>query len=733
MASAPDIQAAPYPAYPQYGAYGALRGGLGDALRYILSVVRRNLWLIAAVIAVVVAAALVWTMLQTPRYTAVTTVQIDDQTASVLGEDLEDAVIEDSGWDIDRFLNTQLEVLRSRELAERVARRLELFGDEAFLAAMEVPPPADGLPERLRQDQVVGLLQAGLGVDLPRNSRVARISFDSTDPEMSARVANGFAEEFIQASLRRRFDKSAYARNFVAEQLDEARAQLEASERELNAYARDAGLIRAREPGISDDSSNRASSVTSSSLLQLNEAANRAQADRVAAEARWRAESNTPLLSSETVLADPTVQSLMQQRAARRAELQSARERYLDDHPQVRELTSQIAEIERQLNAAARNVRNGIRARYTAAREAESQLRGQVGRLERETLAEQDRSVRYNTLAREADTNRSIYDGLLERYRELNASAGVAASNISIIDPADPPLGPSSPNVMRNLLLALILGTAIAGVAVFLRDQLDDRIRVPEDIDAKFGIPLLGVVPRVPGNEEVGTAMEDPKSSVAEAYNSLRGSLLHATREGLPKILLITSSQPTEGKSTTSWATAASLARMGRRVVLVDADMRRPSIHRRAGIANERGLSDLLTSDAAPGDFVSATSTEGLVVLPSGKQPPSPTELLTGPRMALLLERLGEEYDAVVVDSPPVLGLADAPALAAISDGVAFVVESNRGGRGALKSALRRLRAVNANVLGAVLTKFDPQRAGHGYSAYYGYDYYRYESGAEKA
>lgn len=733
MASAPDIQQAPYPAYPQYGGYGGLRGGLGDALRYIFSVVRRNLWLIAAIIGSVVALALVSTMLETPAYTAVTTVQIDDQSASVLGEDLEDAVVEDSGWDIDRFLNTQLEVLRSRELAQRVARKLELFGNAAFYEAMEIPPPAAGLPERLRDEQVVGLLQGGMGVDLPRNSRVARISFTSTDPDTSARVANAFAEEFIQASLRRRFDKSSYARNFVAEQLDEARSRLENSERELNAYARSAGLIRAREPGISDDSSNRASSVTSSSLLQLNQAANQAQAERVAAEARWRAESATPLLSSESVLRDPTVQSLMQQRATRRAELQSARERYLDDHPQIRELSSQVAELDRQLGAAARNVRNGIRARYTAARQAESELRSQVGRLERETLAEQDRSVRYNTLAREADTNRSIYDGLLERYRELNASAGVAASNISIIDPADPPLGQSSPNMMRNLLFALVLGTAIAGIIVFLRDQLDDRIRVPEDIDAKFGIPLLGVIPKVPTNEDIGATMEDPKSSVAEAYNSLRGSLLHATRQGLPKVLLVTSAQPTEGKSTTSWATAASLARMGRSVVLVDADMRRPSIHRRGEIANEQGLSDLLTSDTPPSQYVVASQQEGLSLLPSGKQPPSPTELLTGPRMAALLEELTEQFDAVVVDSPPVLGLADAPALAAISDGVAFVVESNRGGRGALKSALRRLRSVNANVLGAVLTKFDPQRAGHGYSSYYGYDYYRYESGSATA
>lgn len=727
MASTPHAE--PFQPFPEWedaggGEYG--RRPLGPAIRHLIALARRHLWLIAGIVGATLAAALLYTMLQTPKYTAETSVQINDQREQVLGEELDEQASSAVERDVERFLNTQVQILNSRGLARRVAQRLELEGKPRFYAAMGVGPPTSEASERQRGEAVLGLLQENLAVDLPRNSRIAAIGFTSTDPAMSAEIANAFAEEFIQANLQRRFDSSSYARTFVSEQLEEARARLEESERELNAYARQAGLIRARDLASDDDNGTAASSVTASSLLQLNEAANQAQAERVVAESAWRAEAAAPLFSSQTVLANPTVQALMTRQAQLEAELKGQRERYLDDHPTVQRLETELASVRQRLQSTASEVRNSVRARFVAAQAAEGRLRAQVGQLQGETLAEQDRAVRYNTLAREADTNRELYDGLLERYRQLNAASGIAASNIAVIDRADAPLAPSSPNLGKNLALALLIGIGLAAIAVFVRDQLDDTVHVPEDIAAKIGLPLLGVVPRA-ADGDADAEMADPKSPIAEAYHSLRGALLHSTRAGLPKVILVTSSQATEGKSTTAFAIASGLARMGRTAVLVDADLRRPYLHRRIGGGNETGLSDLLVSHKPASSVIRNGMGQGLHFITSGPLPPSPTELLTSPRMAELLDELSASHDTVVLDSPPVIGLADAPVLSALAGGTVIVIEADRARGGALKAALRRLRAVNPLILGAVLTKFDPSKAANRFSEYYGYDYYRYD------
>lgn len=707
--------------------------GLSATTRHILTLVRRSALLIATILVAAVGVAVVVTMLQTPRYTAATSVQINTQSDQVLGDQLGDksAVTSEDSFDIDRFLNSQLEILRSRTLAERVVRRLNLGSDARFFTSMDLPGIDPKLSEPQRRERAINLLRAAMGVDLPRDTRIAHVSVTTTDPAYSARIANAFAEEFIQANLQRRFDSSAYARTFVAQQMDDARVRLENSERDLNNYARQAGLIRSRQPSTGPDGASADSgpqSVTAASLGQINEAANRARAAVTEAESRWQAESAVPLMQSQAVLSNAAIQTLTSQKALIETQLQSQKARYLPDHPAVRQLEAQVEAINAQIRAVAQGVRNGIRNNVVAARQAETRLREQVAQLQNATMSEQDRSVRYNTLAREADTNRQLYEGLLQRYRELNAAAGISSSNIAIIDPAQTPTIPSSPNLLRNIALALVLGFAVAAVVVYLRDQLDDRVRMPEDVEAKVHLPLLGVIPKET-EDDLGKQLADPKSPLSEAYASLRGSLMYSTTQGLPPILLITSSQQSEGKSTTSFAIARALSRVGKRVLLIDADMRRPSIHHRIGVANDAGISTLLTTPGADMLAVVRASDEpNLFVITSGPHPPSPSELLASPRMAEILEELAKHFDSLVIDSPPVLGLADAPVLSAIADGVAFVIEAESGQRGAVKAALRRLRAMKPTIIGAILTKFDPSKSSNRYSSYYGYEYYRYRS-----
>jgi polysaccharide biosynthesis transport protein len=704
-------------------------------LRYIVAAIRSNLWLIAAIIAAAFALALVATLIQTKRYTAATTIQINDSSGRILsGQDDPGDEQSTNYYDTDRFLKTQTDIVRSRGLALRVAQKLKLVGNPAFYRSQEVPVPDASITAEDQRNNAIEMLRSNLTIDLPRDSRIITIRFESTDPEMSAQIVNMYADEFIQSNLDRKFGSSSYARTFLSGQLDDARLKLETSERALNAYARDTGLIRTENVSSSgkEGSAAAGNSVVTASLLQVNSAANEATAKRIEAEGRWRAISSVPLLSAPQVVANSTIASLLTERAQLEGELAEERSRHLEEYPTVKAKQQQLNMLNQQIQQSAANVRNAVRAEYQSALNAEQQLKSQVNQLKGATLSEQDSTVQYGLLAREVDTNRAVYDGLLERFKTLNAIAGVSLSNVNVIDQAEAPVNPSSPNLFKNLALGLLLGLGLATVTVFFKDQFDDSIRVPEDVEPKLNLALLGVVPKAYSGEP-GDALADPKSPISEAYNSLRGSLLYSTPSGLPHVMLVTSAQPSEGKTTSSFAIASGFARMGKRTLLIDADMRRPSLHRRAGLDNEKGLSTLLTSRQPLAEVAITLEQEHLSVLPAGPIPPSPTELLSHVRIEEVLREAAQSYEVVLVDSPPVLGLADSPLMAALVDGVIFVVEADRSRRGSLKTSLRRLRAMRAVMLGAVLTKFDPLKSGNRYSEYYGYEYYQYEDKSKAA
>ncbi|MDZ4307494.1 GumC family protein [Allopontixanthobacter sp.] len=699
-------------------------------MNYILAVIRRNRWLIFSIVTVSVAAALAATLLAVPQYTARVTIQVNETSQRVLGS--EDTPAEDNSWNYERFLNTEIDVVTSYALAERVENALDLSESTRFFNAFGIHDEAIRSDDKLREMDAILLVQRNLKVPAPRNTRVIPVLFTSADAGISAQIANSYAEQFIQADLKRKFDSTAYARDFVSDQLTEAKERLANSEKALNTYARGAGLIRLTDPTVDEDTGRAGGSITTASLIQLNQAANSARANRIGAETRWQSIANAPLYSSASVRSDPTVASLLGRRAALEASLAEESSRRLEDHPEIVSRRAELAQVQADLNAAANSVRLAIRTEYDAARATEIQLASQVNTLKGETLSEQDSSVQYALLEREADTNRQLYDELLQRYKQLNAAAGVSASNISIIDQARVPVAPSSPNLMFNLGIGFILGSFIAGGAVFLRTELDDSIRVPEDVAQKLDLPLLGVVP-VNQAGTIEDEMADPKAPIAEAYSSLCGSLLYATPQGLAPTMLVTSSQPSEGKSVTCRALAHTFSRMGRKVILVDGDIRRPSLHRFAGTDNSVGLTTVLTGQATLAEAVHTNCEQAFSCLTAGPTPPAPSELLASVRMQEIIDELAREYDLVIIDSSPVLGLADAPMLSVLVDGVVFVVEAARGRRGALKSSLRRLKAMRPNILGAVLTKFDPKDASNSYSSYYGYDYYSYRDEREKA
>ena len=668
------------------------------------------------------------TLLMTPIFTAQATLQIDREAARVL--DTEDVAPRENMMQGEEFFQTQYGLLRSRSLAERVIESLGLASSNSALEAIGVEPPeAEGTAATQaarRKDAALSALQENLSVSPVRGSRLVAVGYDNPNPVVAARIANGFAENFIQANLDRKFQSSSYARQFLEERIAQTKERLESAERQLVAYAANQQIINVGEPSEGAATGSASESLTSSNLMALNAALARTRAERVAAEERWRSASNAALMTLPEVLQNPTIQRLTEQRALLDAEYQQKLSIYQPDYPEMVQLKARIDEADGQIQTIAGNIRTSIRSQYEIAASQERSLQAQVDRLTGDVLDLRDRSIQYNILQRELDTTRTLYEALLQRYKEVGVTGNVTANNISIVDLATPPQKPSKPNMLLNMVLAALLGLGLGVLAALVLEALDETLATPDDVEKKLGVSVLGVSPLLEKDETPAAALADIRSGFSEAYYSLRTALEFSTPDGAPKSLLVTSARPAEGKSTTAYAIALNLARVGKRVLLVDGDLRNPSMHRVVGVENERGMSNLLSGSADLAGVVRPTSQANLFFIPCGPLPPNPAELWGGDRLRQFLAEAGDSFDNVVIDGPPVLGFADAPILAAAVSGVVFALESRGTRRGQARGALRRLQVGRAHLLGAVLTKFSTRSTSYG-----GYDYaYDYNYGA---
>jgi len=666
------------------------------------------------------------TLLMTPTYTASTTMQIDREAARILQTD--DVAPRESMVQGEEFFQTQYGLLRSRSLSQRVIESLGLGTSSAFLDSMGVAEPdvAQGqtVSAAARSEIVLEAVQDNLGVQPVRGSRLVGVSFDSPDPALSARVANAFAENFIQSNLDRKFESSSYAREFLEERLAQTKTTLEDNERRLVAYATEEQIINVGNEGAGGDSAGTQSLATSD-LIALNGALSRTTAARVAAEEKWRQANASTLMSLPEVLQNPTIQQLSQTRAGLSATYQQKLSIYRPEFPEMVQLQAQLDEADRQIQAIAGNIRSSIRQQFQIAANEERSLQAQVNGLKGDVLDLQDRSIQYNILQREVDTSRTLYDGLLQRYKEVGVAGGVTTNNVSIVDRAEPPSRPSSPNLLINLAIAAMVGLGLGVLAAFVLEALDESIASPEDVESKLGLPALGVIPVLGKGVLPLIALENLRSGFSEAYYSLRTALQYSTPDGAPASLFITSTRPSEGKSTTALAVARSFSSIGHRVLLIDLDMRKPSMHRLLSVTAEHGMSSILSGAASIQDVVVDTGTPDLWFIPAGPLPPNPAELLSGTRMQTFLEESKRRFDIVVIDGPPVLGFADAPVLSASVGGTLFVVEARATRRGQARGALKRLQMGEGRVLGVVLTKFNAKAAAYG-----GYDYaYDYNYG----
>lgn len=696
-----------------------------DLAKYLRLAVKHRFLILGAVVAALVLGVIA-TLLTTPTYTATATIQIDREAARVLdtaGVDPAESMVQGV-----EFFETQYGLLRSRTLAERVIDSLGLASSDAFLTQMggALPTAGDGSTAQTsarRREMVLKAVQDNLSVSPVRGSRLATVSFNSPNAELSARVTNAFAQNFIQSNLDRKFESTAYVRQFLEERIAQTKGKLEDAERELVTYAEDQQIVTLADAGEGGGGQ----SLAANNLITLNAALAQARAGRVAAQEKWRQAQSASIMSLPEVLQNGAIQNLNQERAKLNAEYQQKLSVYQPDYPEMLQLQAQVDELNRQIGTIAANIRSSIRGQYVVAANQERSLQNQVGGLTRDVLDLRDRSVEYNILQREVDTSRTLYDGLLQRYKEVGVTGGVTANNISIVDQATPPNKPSGPKLLLNLAIAFLLGLGLGVLGALLIEALDETLATPDDVEQKLGLPVLGVVPLLGKDETPLAALGNIRSGFAEAYYSLRTALQFSTADGAPPSLLVTSSQPAEGKSTTAYAIALNLSRIGRRVLLIDGDLRNPSLHRLLGVSNDNGMSNLLSGSADLATVTRKNSAGEISFIPSGPLPPNPAELWGSDRLRQILEQAAVDFDHVVIDGPPVLGFADAPLLASAVSGTIFVLQSRSTRRGQARGALRRLQVGRGHLLGLVLTKFNTSTAKYGG---YGYDYaYDYQYG----
>ena len=682
----------------------------------VAAVFNHRNWVIGS-IAFALLIGLLATFLATPQYTSTSRIEIlsDAPVATSV-----DATREISPANEIAFYNTQYSLLQSRSLAERVMRAGNLTTDKQFLEEFQLDDPGASMTSEERRsqaDRVIAILLDRVQVSPVRQSSLVDIGFSTPSPALSVKLADLWVTQFVQATIDRRFAATSDARKYLESRLQVLRQNLETSERALISYAMGKGIVTI---SSETDAQGRTQTQTlvASDIAAISKALATAREQRVAAEA----DLGSTLTGSAQINA-PTIGRMREQRANVEAELARLRTLFQDDYPSVIALRAQLSNLNKSINEEATRASQSNREAYNAALKRERELQGELDKLTGQYNVQQRDSIQMAILQREVDSNRQLYDGLLQRFKEIGA-AGVGANNISVVDRAKMPERPSSPNLMLNMALALIAGVGLAAGLVFLLEKLDSSIRDPQDVAGRFGLPLLGAIPEVRG-QTVADAVVDKKSSIYEAYVSLMTNLSFLTAHGAPRSIMVTSSRPQEGKSSSSLSLATVLSGVGKSVILVDADIRNPSLNRYLDVPNRRGLSHYLSGDDALSELITQMPKFGFDLITAGVTPPNAAELLGSERLKILIEMLLKRYDHVVLDSAPLLGLADAPLIARRVEGVLFTIEANSTKSRVIATALNRLRMSGAKLFGAIVTKVGVKNQVYGYGYEYGYSYGR--------
>lgn len=704
---------------------------IAGKIREILRILNRRKWIVLSILGAMVTIGTIRTLMMTPLYTSTVRIQIDRNAAKVV-EGGSVAPSDSDYWSND-FLRTQYELLRSRSLAERVALSTDIASDKDFFAPRDFSlldsivnlfssgggaDTADAEPAARSNlvNAAVGMVMGGRSIRPIPGSRLVDISYTDPVPARAQKIAAAYAEGYIASNLDKRFEANAYAKTFLEDQIKQLKFRTEESEKILIEFGEKERILEL----------NDKSSIVESNLAAANTALGNLISERIKNEQLWKQVEQSKGVDLPQLLTNGVIDGLRTKRNELVTEYQEKLETFKPGYPVMVQIQNRINETDRQLATEIKTIRGSLKAAYESSANQEQELKARIESLKTEALDLQKRSIQYNTLKREVETNRGLYNGLLQRFKEVDVAGGVGANNVFIVDRADLPTAPTSPRLLRSMMLSLMLGLGLGIGAALLLETFDDVILSMEDVE-RAGLSTLGVIPKA-ATPWAEAELAEPRSSLSEAYRSLCTSLQFTTERGLPRSMAITSGGPGEGKSLTSVAISQHFARMGLKVLLIDADLRNPSLHKKLGMDNSIGLSNYLTGACAPPDAFQKSTIQNLAIMTSGPLPPNAADLLAGARLMSLLTVSLEVFDLVVLDGPPVLGLADAVLLSNAAEATIFVIGAGLARRASVSGALKRLEHSRSPIIGSVLTKFDAKSAGYGYGNY-GYGHYHYNYG----
>jgi polysaccharide biosynthesis transport protein len=687
----------------------------GRTILDYLGIVQKRRWTMLSVFAAVVCLVALWTFTATPKYQASVQLLIERQPPRLLeNQQTPSDSFDRSG---EQFYKTQYKLLESRALAKKVAEKLYLKDRPPYSRMFsQLPPEVDKVTLQRVEERLVDVITNNVEVSPIRESSLVNVSYSSPDPKFAAEVANALAQCFIEQSLALRFAASQEAAGWLRNQLAEARKKLEESETRLNKYRRQHNIV-----AIEDKES-----ITAQKLEQLNKELVAAQTKRMEAEARFQQiNAGQPIAD---VLNNPLIQQLKAQEAKLITEQSELSKKYGEGHPRMIQLRQEIGAIRGRVNAETGTVTQAIRNEYRMAKAQEEKLQKALEEQKTFTQDQSDAGGEYRVLLRDVETNRALYENVLKSLKTTIATENLPATNIRIVYPALVPEKPVSPRKFFNLLVALGVGLFLGvGLAVAL-ENLDTTLKTPEEVERWLELPNLALISHIDTSALEGEAPElvvhhghQPQAS--EAYRVLRTSLLFSSSEPAPRVLLITSTLPGEGKTLSAANLGTAIAKTEVDVLLIDADLRRPSLHELFKVPREPGLGNFLDreTDELP---VVATLAPHLFLMPAGKTLPNPSELLGAERMRELLGRIPERFSQVILDSPPLMSITDAAILSTQVDGVILVVKAETVPRKAVRDVKDHLLELQAPLLGVVLNDVPLQGGSYYYSHYRYYSSY---------
>lgn len=704
-------------------------------------IVLRHKWTILSVMLVALVLGAVVSFSTTPIYQAVGRVVINREGADTAGLKPSDAG-SDSYDDYMVAMDTQTHVLQSDAIAKLVIRRLNLDSAPAFAGKSAVPvsaAPSASTPESRyiephREAGLVAKFHGSLQINEIPRTRLLEIRFSSSDPALAAKAVNSLIDTYIEQNYKTRLDATMRTSDWLTQQLSELQMRVEESQEKLVRYQKEHGIL-----GI-DEKEN----IITSKLDELNKELTAAEGDRMQKESVYRlASSGDPDLLSNLDPSSPLVKLRSQEEELHR-QLAEASVRFQPTYPKVEEISKAMAAVEADIQTETTRLASKYQKDYLAALGREKLLRASLENQKGEENKLNESAIEYSLLKRDVDSNRQLYEGLLQKLKEAGVMTGLRSSNVRIVDPASAPTSPSSPNIPRNLLMSLMVGLAGGLSLAFVLESRDTSVHSLEQVRMITALPSLAVIPlssrpnrslpaakRLPRSAAAMVSAIRPKSEIAEAYRALRTSILLSRTGKSSKILMVTSALPQEGKTTTSVNLAIVLAQHGSRVLLIEGDMRRSGISQILHLKSDIGLSTILGQQTGADEAILAVAdVPNLSVLPAGPVALHPSEMLASSRMRDLIRGLEPQFDHIIIDTPPVLSVTDAALLSALADSTLLVIRAGMTSRAALRRVHDVLSHVDARIMGVVLNAADLNEPD---MYYYGSRYGSYYHDAEQA